>query len=52
MLVLALDEMPDPRAGRPALVKAPTLTTHRRTLTRDHTLTLARYEPALEPRGA
>ncbi|MEU4144638.1 TetR/AcrR family transcriptional regulator [Streptomyces parvulus] len=45
--VLALDEMPDPRAGFDALVDALALATHR-ALTRNRALTLARYELALE----
>jgi DNA-binding transcriptional regulator YbjK len=45
--VLALDEMPDPRAGLPALVEALALATHR-ALTHHRELTLARYELALE----
>ncbi|AXL87467.1 TetR family transcriptional regulator [Streptomyces sp. CB09001] len=45
--VLALHEMPDPRAGLDALVDALALATHR-ALTHNHALTLARYELALE----
>lgn len=45
--VLALHEMPDPRAGLDALVDALALATHR-ALTRNRALTLARYELALE----
>ncbi|MFF1294300.1 MULTISPECIES: TetR/AcrR family transcriptional regulator [unclassified Streptomyces] len=45
--VLALDEMPDPRADLPALVEALALATHR-ALTHHRELTLARYELALE----
>ncbi|WP_217250549.1 TetR/AcrR family transcriptional regulator [Streptomyces sp. AC602_WCS936] len=45
--VLALHEMPDPRAGLDALVDALALATHR-ALTRNRELTLARYELALE----
>lgn len=45
--VLALEEMPDPRAGLPGLVDALALATHR-ALTRNRELTLARYELALE----
>jgi DNA-binding transcriptional regulator YbjK len=45
--VLALHEMPDPRAGLPALVDALALATHR-ALTDHRDLTLARYELALE----
>ncbi|MFF8972599.1 TetR/AcrR family transcriptional regulator [Streptomyces sp. NPDC014995] len=45
--VLALDEMPDPRAGLPALTDALALATHR-ALTLNRELTLARYELALE----
>ncbi|MDG9715755.1 TetR/AcrR family transcriptional regulator [Streptomyces sp. DH24] len=45
--VLALDELPDPRAGLPALVDALALAGHR-ALTRNRDLTLARYELALE----
>ncbi|MEV6180120.1 TetR/AcrR family transcriptional regulator [Streptomyces sp. NPDC052016] len=45
--VLALDEMPDPRAGLPTVVDALALATHR-ALTRNRELTLARYELALE----
>ncbi|WP_282090173.1 TetR/AcrR family transcriptional regulator [Streptomyces tendae] len=45
--VLALHEMPDPRAGLAALVDALALATHR-ALTRNRALTLARYELALE----
>jgi DNA-binding transcriptional regulator YbjK len=44
---LALDEMPDPRDGLPALVDALALATHR-ALTRNRELTLARHELALE----
>ncbi|MBL3664429.1 TetR family transcriptional regulator [Streptomyces sp. M2CJ-2] len=45
--VLALHEMPDPRAGTDALLDAMALATHR-ALTRHRELTLARYELALE----
>lgn len=45
--VLALHEMPDPRAGAGALADALALATHR-ALTRNRELTLARYELALE----
>ncbi|MFC8818902.1 TetR/AcrR family transcriptional regulator [Streptomyces rochei] len=45
--VLALHEMPAPRAGLDALVDALALATHR-ALTRNRDLTLARYELALE----
>ncbi|MEV5439791.1 TetR/AcrR family transcriptional regulator [Streptomyces sp. NPDC052682] len=45
--VLALHEMPDPRAGLGPLVDALALATHR-ALTRHRDLTLARYELALE----
>ncbi|MFE0416075.1 TetR/AcrR family transcriptional regulator [Streptomyces tendae] len=45
--VLALHEMPDPRAGLAALVDALALATHR-ALTSNRALTLARYELALE----
>ncbi|MEV0173774.1 TetR/AcrR family transcriptional regulator [Streptomyces sp. NPDC050803] len=45
--VLALDEMPDPRAGVDAFVDGMALATHR-SLTRNRDLTLARYELALE----
>ncbi|MDN0200318.1 TetR/AcrR family transcriptional regulator [Streptomyces sp. S.PNR 29] len=45
--VLALHEMPDPRAGLDSLVDALALATHR-ALTRNRELTLARYELALE----
>ncbi len=45
--VLALHEMPDPRAGLDALVDALALATHR-ALTLNRELTLARYELALE----
>ncbi|MGV9621423.1 TetR/AcrR family transcriptional regulator [Streptomyces tendae] len=45
--VLALHEMPDPRAGLAALVDALALATHR-ALTGNRALTLARYELALE----
>jgi DNA-binding transcriptional regulator YbjK len=45
--VLALHEMPDPRAGLDVLVDALALATHR-ALTRNRELTLARYELALE----
>lgn len=45
--VLALHEMPDPRAGSGSLVDALALATHR-ALTRNRELTLARYELALE----
>lgn len=45
--VLALEEMPDPRGGRDALVDGLALATHR-ALTRNRELTLARYELALE----
>ncbi|MFE1035379.1 TetR/AcrR family transcriptional regulator [Streptomyces sp. NPDC058807] len=45
--VLALHEMPDPRAGLDALVDSLALATHR-ALTRNRELTLARYELALE----
>ncbi|MEU6179992.1 TetR/AcrR family transcriptional regulator [Streptomyces coeruleorubidus] len=45
--VLALHEMPDPRAGAGALADALALATHR-ALTRHRDLTLARYELALE----
>ncbi|AZM63473.1 MULTISPECIES: TetR/AcrR family transcriptional regulator [unclassified Streptomyces] len=45
--VLALHEMPDPRAGAAALLDALTLAAHR-ALTRNRELTLARYELALE----
>ncbi|MGW4024822.1 TetR/AcrR family transcriptional regulator [Streptomyces sp. NPDC005009] len=45
--VLALHEMPDPRAGADSLVDALALATHR-ALTRNRALTLARYELALE----
>ncbi|MFI8830161.1 TetR/AcrR family transcriptional regulator [Streptomyces afghaniensis] len=45
--VLALNEMPDPRAGTGSLADALALATHR-ALTRNRELTLARYELALE----
>ncbi|MFI5572200.1 TetR/AcrR family transcriptional regulator [Streptomyces sp. NPDC051740] len=45
--VLALHEMPDPRAGAGPLVDALALAAHR-ALTRNRALTLARYELALE----
>lgn len=45
--VLALHEMPDPRAGTDSLLDAMALATHR-ALTRHRELTLARYELALE----
>jgi DNA-binding transcriptional regulator YbjK len=45
--VLALHEMPDPRAGSGSLADALALATHR-ALTRNRELTLARYELALE----
>ena len=45
--VLALHEMPDPRAGAGPLADALALATHR-ALTRNRELTLARYELALE----
>ncbi|MET7294595.1 TetR/AcrR family transcriptional regulator [Streptomyces griseoloalbus] len=45
--VLALHELPDPRAGADSLLDALALATHR-ALTRNRTLTLARYELALE----
>ncbi|MEV5017466.1 TetR/AcrR family transcriptional regulator [Streptomyces sp. NPDC053780] len=45
--VLALHEMPDPRAGLDSLVDALALATHR-ALTLNRELTLARYELALE----
>jgi DNA-binding transcriptional regulator YbjK len=45
--VLALHEMPDPRAGTGSLADALALATHR-ALTRNRELTLARYELALE----
>ncbi|MFD4263013.1 TetR/AcrR family transcriptional regulator [Streptomyces sp. NPDC058534] len=45
--VLALHEMPDPRAGLDSLVDALALATHR-ALTSNRELTLARYELALE----
>ncbi|MFE9774590.1 TetR/AcrR family transcriptional regulator [Streptomyces sp. NPDC005931] len=45
--VLALHEMPDPRAGADPVVHALALATHR-ALTRNRDLTLARYELALE----
>ncbi|GAP48991.1 TetR/AcrR family transcriptional regulator [Streptomyces azureus] len=45
--VLALHEMPDPRAGTGPLADALALATHR-ALTRNRELTLARYELALE----
>ncbi|MGW5136428.1 TetR/AcrR family transcriptional regulator [Streptomyces sp. NPDC004135] len=45
--VLALHEMPDPRAGADALLDALALATHR-ALTGHRALTLARYELALE----
>ncbi|MFI7017880.1 TetR/AcrR family transcriptional regulator [Streptomyces sp. NPDC050164] len=45
--VLALHEMPDPRAGAGSLANALALATHR-ALTRNRELTLARYELALE----
>ncbi|GAA2527899.1 MULTISPECIES: TetR/AcrR family transcriptional regulator [Streptomyces] len=45
--VLALHEMPDPRAGAGSLVDALALATHR-ALTRHRDLILARYELALE----
>ncbi|MEV6960554.1 TetR/AcrR family transcriptional regulator [Streptomyces sp. NPDC051207] len=45
--VLALEELPDPRDGVPALVDALALVAHR-ALTRNRDLTLARYELALE----
>ncbi|MDA5145165.1 TetR/AcrR family transcriptional regulator [Streptomyces sp. AD681] len=45
--VLALHEIPDPRAGLAALVDALALATHR-ALTGNRALTLARYELALE----
>jgi DNA-binding transcriptional regulator YbjK len=45
--VLALHEMPDPRAGAGSLADALALATHR-ALTRNRELTLARYELALE----
>ncbi|MBR8640603.1 TetR/AcrR family transcriptional regulator [Streptomyces tuirus] len=45
--VLALHEMPDPRAGAGSLADALALATHR-ALTSNRALTLARYELALE----
>ncbi|TQJ86584.1 TetR/AcrR family transcriptional regulator [Streptomyces sp. SLBN-31] len=45
--VLALHELPDPRAGAAATADALALATHR-ALTRNRELTLARYELALE----
>ncbi|MFH8493429.1 TetR/AcrR family transcriptional regulator [Streptomyces coeruleorubidus] len=45
--VLALHEMPDPRAGSASLADALALATHR-ALTRNRELTVARYELALE----
>jgi AcrR family transcriptional regulator len=45
--VLALHEMPDPRAGTDSLLDAMALATHR-ALTRHRELILARYELALE----
>ncbi|MFC8515191.1 TetR/AcrR family transcriptional regulator [Streptomyces sp. NPDC057257] len=45
--VLALHELPDPKAGLVGLVDALALATHR-ALTRNRELTLARYELALE----
>jgi DNA-binding transcriptional regulator YbjK len=45
--VLALHEMPDPRAGLDSLANALALAMHR-ALTRNRELTLARYELALE----
>ncbi|GAA4088204.1 TetR/AcrR family transcriptional regulator [Streptomyces shaanxiensis] len=45
--VLALEEMPDPRAGLDSLVAGLALATHR-ALTHGRELTLARYELALE----
>ncbi|GAA2406156.1 TetR family transcriptional regulator C-terminal domain-containing protein [Streptomyces coeruleofuscus] len=45
--VLALHEMPDPRAGAASLADALALATHR-ALTRNRELTVARYELALE----
>lgn len=45
--VLALEEMPDPRAGLDSLVDALALAAHR-ALTHHRELTLARYELALE----
>ncbi|MFJ4979842.1 TetR/AcrR family transcriptional regulator [Streptomyces coeruleorubidus] len=45
--VLALHEMPDPRAGAAPLADALALATHR-ALTRNRELTVARYELALE----
>ncbi|GGW62759.1 TetR/AcrR family transcriptional regulator [Streptomyces caelestis] len=45
--VLALHEMPDPRAGTGSLADALALAAHR-ALTRNRELTLARYELALE----
>ncbi|MEU6140894.1 TetR/AcrR family transcriptional regulator [Streptomyces sp. NPDC047081] len=45
--VLALHELPDPKAGLAGLVDALALATHR-ALTRNRELTLARYELALE----
>jgi DNA-binding transcriptional regulator YbjK len=45
--VLALHEMPDPRAGSALLADALALATHR-ALTRNRELTVARYELALE----